>query len=91
MGQLGSRHRAAARIADHRGKIADNQNGFVAQILKIPQLAEHHTVTEMDVRGRRIDAQLYPQRLGRGELGAQFFLFENLFAATAKVGHLVIG
>ena len=62
MGQLGSRHGAAARIADHRGKIADNQNGFVAQILKIPQLAQHHTVTEMDVRRRRIDSQLDAKR-----------------------------
>ena len=52
--ELRTRYRAAAWIADHRGEITDDQDGFVTEILKIPQLLQDHTVTEMDIRCCRI-------------------------------------
>ena len=60
--------RATARIPDPRRVVADDQDDQVAEVLELAQLAENDGMPEMDVRCRRIDAQLDPQRspLARG-------------------------
>ena len=59
---------AAARVADPRRVVADDQHHRVAGVLKGAQLGQHHAVPEVDVRAGRVDAQLQPQRTARGEL-----------------------
>ena len=49
-GQLRPRHRTPARIADHGGEIADDQNRLVTEILELPQFSQHDRVTEMQDR-----------------------------------------
>ena len=64
---------ASGRIADHRGKIADQENHGVARALKVAQLLERQAVTEMQIgRGRihpELDAQRPSERDLRRELG----------------------
>ena len=60
--QLRPRHGATARIADHRGEIADDENRLMPEILELAQFPQDDRVAEMDVGARRIDAELDPQR-----------------------------
>ena len=55
------RRRAAARIADARGVVADDQDHAVAEVLELAQLLQHDGVAEVDVRRRRVEAELGPQ------------------------------
>src|SRR5262249_27269214 len=41
VGKVRTRRRAAAWVADHPGKIADDQNGLMPEVLELPQLAQH--------------------------------------------------
>ena len=43
-------HGTSARIADHRGEIADDQNGLMSEILKLPKFPKDQSVTEMKIR-----------------------------------------
>ena len=54
--------RAAARVADAGRVVADDEHDGVAEILELAQLLEHHGVTQMEVAGGRIEAELDPQR-----------------------------
>jgi hypothetical protein len=81
MSQLGSRGGTPTRIAYHSGKIADDENRLVAQILKLPQLSQHDGVSEMNIGGCWIDSQFYPQRPPKRELIAQLILADDLRGA----------
>ena len=52
-------------IANHRGKVTDQENGRVAHILKMFQLAQHDGVSQMNIRRGRIHAEIRPQRFPR--------------------------
>src|SRR2546423_8632574 len=60
--QMGPGGGSTARIANHSGKIADNQNRLMSEILKFPQLAQHNCVTKINVGCRWIDPELDAQR-----------------------------
>ena len=75
----------------------------MAQILQLAHLVEHHGVADMDVRRRRVQAELDAQRHAGG-LGARQFaqpvVLRNQFLAAAqrdgqrrahRVGHRKIG
>ena len=59
--QLRTCNGTTARIADHRGEIADDEHRLMTQILKLPQLSQNDRVAEMNIRTRRIDAEFYAQ------------------------------
>ena len=61
-GEHRAQARAARRVADARRVVADDQHHPVAGVLELAQLAQHDRVAEVDVRRRRVDAQLDPQR-----------------------------
>ena len=63
-GELGPGGRAAAGVPHARGVVADDQDHRVAAVLKLPQLAQHDGVAEVDVGRGRVDAELHPQRAG---------------------------
>ena len=54
--------RAATGVPDARRVVADDQHDGVARVLELAQLLEHHGVAEMDVGGRRVEAELDAQR-----------------------------
>ena len=61
----------------HAGEIANQENDSVAEILKVFQLAEQHSVTEMQVGSGGIKAGLRTQRLPA---------FERFLQLRAQVG-----
>ena len=64
---------AAGRIADRRGKVADEKNHRMAMALEIAQLLERQRMAQMQVGRRRVHSQLDSQRAAfaqfRGQLG----------------------
>jgi len=53
----------AGGIADHGGKIPNQENRGVAQILKLFQFAQHHRVAQVNIRRGRVHAEIHAQRL----------------------------
>src|SRR5690606_35157859 len=53
--------RAAGRVPYHRGEVADDEDDLVAQVLELPELPEHHGMSDVEVGRRRVYAQLRPQ------------------------------
>ena len=64
----------AGWITDHAGEIADQELHLMTETLKIAQLVDHHGVAKVQVRRRRVEAELYPQLSTLGELLREFFL-----------------
>ena len=81
MRQLRPRNRATAGIADHSREITDDKNGLMAKVLKLSQFSQNNGVTEVNIRGRRIDSELYPQRAAEREFVAQFVFADDLCRA----------
>ena len=61
LGQLGPGLVAAGGVADQGRVVADDDDGRVAQVLKLPELAQGNRVAEVDVDAGRVDAVLDPQ------------------------------
>ena len=50
----------------------------MTQILKLSQFSKNDGVTEMNVRGGRIDSELYAQRPAEGEFVTQLIFADDL-------------
>src|SRR5262249_21464909 len=85
----GPRDIASGRIADQAGEVADKEDDVMAEVLELPQLVELDRVTQVQVRARRIEAFLDPQRLAALELGGQLGLHQQLVGASLENGELV--
>ncbi len=72
------RHVASRRVADQRGRVADEKNHRVPQLLKMPQLAHQHRVPQVQVRRSRVEPRLHAQRPSG---------FAALFKPLAQVAH----
>ena len=70
--------RAARRVADPRGVVADDQHDDVAGVLPLAQPVEHDREAEMDVRRGRVDAELHAQRAPVLQLGLEPALGQNV-------------
>src|SRR6185437_11365376 len=60
--ELRARGRTSARIADAARVVPDDEDHLVAEILKLAQLLQHHGVSEVYIRRRRVDAELDAER-----------------------------
>ena len=69
---------ASGGIADHRGKVADQENDGVARALKVAQLFQRQAVTEMQVGRGRIHPELDAQRPSERDLRRQLGRRNNL-------------
>jgi hypothetical protein len=56
------RARTAARVADARGVVPDDEDDPVTEVLELPQLLQDDRVAEVDVGGGRVEAELDAQR-----------------------------
>ncbi len=73
---LRGEHRAcfgpSTRITDHGRIVADDEDRLVTEVLKLPQLPQHHGMAEGQVRCRgvhsKLDAQPLPRRQTRRKL-----------------------
>ena len=93
-GKRRTRGRAARWVADHAGEIADQEDGSVAEILKVLQLAQNHRVAEMQVGSGRVHAELHAQRFARGarllQLGAQVGFADDFRGALLEIRQLFV-
>ena len=48
-------------VANAGGIIADNQNSFVSQVLKLAHLAKHNSMAKMNIRACRVKSELYAE------------------------------
>src|SRR5690606_33595065 len=73
--QAGSRLAPARGITDPRRIIADDEDDLVSKLLELAKLADGYRVADVQVRPRRVEALLDPERLaapdGRLELARQ--------------------
>src|SRR4029077_9326846 len=76
--QMRPRSRSTARVANHSSEIADDKNGLVTAILKLPKLAENAGVPAGDGRPGGIGAQFDAQRTAQHEFFAQLGLANDL-------------
>jgi len=93
-GELGTGVVAAGGIADAGGVVADNQDGFVAPFLKLPDDAQGNRVAERNIRGGRVHAELDAKGLAGGsaalELFAQVLFGEHALAPAIQDGDLLV-
>ena len=59
---IGRAFGAAARVADARGVVADDQHGRVPRVLERAERAQHDRMPERHDGRRRVDAELDPER-----------------------------
>ncbi len=62
-GQGGTGRVAARWIPDQGGEVPDQEDHFVAQLLKVAHLPDQHGMAQMQIRCRWVEARLDTQRL----------------------------
>ena len=65
--ELRAGRRLAAGIAEPGGEVAQDEDGGVAELLELAELAQHDREAEVDVRCGRVDAELHPERRSAAE------------------------
>ena len=69
---------ATARVANHSGEIADDENCLVPEVLKLSQFSQNDRVPKVNIRCRRVHPKLDAQRPAERKLLAQFALIDDL-------------
>ena len=77
-GKLRAGRVAPRRIADERRAVTDDERDLVAEVLELAQLAQRDGVADMDVRSRRVDAELDVEGFAALELFKQSAFRHNL-------------
>ena len=88
--QRRARLRSTRRVADHRREIADDEDHRVTQILEVLHLADEHRVTQVQVRRRRVEADLHDERAPEGEPGAQVVEADDVDTALGETFDLLV-
>ncbi len=60
-GERRARLGAATWVANHPGEVANDEHGLMPQVLKLPQLAEHHRMPDVEIGTARVAAELNSQ------------------------------
>ena len=89
--KLRARFRAAGGVADHRGEVADDEDGLVAEILKLPELLQRDGEAEVNVRRGGIDAELDIERAAEPEFGEQVLFADDFRGAAFQDFELLFG
>jgi hypothetical protein len=71
----------AARVANHPGKITDNENCLMSEVLKLSKLSQHNCVTKVNVGSRGIDPELDPEGAAERQFFAQLRFANDLRGA----------
>ena len=61
LSQDGACIRATRGITDQRGKVANDENGFVAEVLELAKLIKYDEMAEGEIRASRVDAKFNAQ------------------------------
>ena len=79
----------AARVSDHSGEVADEEDHFVTKLLKLAHLVDQDCVTDVQVRRGRIEARLYDKRSLFFELFRKAVLRKNFVNPAGKFAQLI--
>src|SRR5215475_9670103 len=66
-------NRPTARVSDHSGEIADDENCLMPEVLKLPQFSQNNCVPKVNIRRRRVDPKLDAQFTFIDDLRRAFF------------------
>lgn len=90
-----SRFGAAGGVADAGGEVADDEDGLVAEVLELAELAEDDGVAEVDVGcggvHAELDAEGFAVAGGFFELMLQFGVGVGMLAAGEELGEAEVG
>ena len=85
---------AARGIADEAGEVSDEEDDRVPHVLKVLELANEDSVSDVEVGRGRVEAGLDPHGLAGRERAldtfAQIALANDFGSALAQVGELLI-
>src|SRR5215471_4125754 len=81
-----TRDRPATRVANHSGKIADDENRLMSKVLKLSQFSQNNRVAKVNIRCGRVYPKLDAQRPTQRKLLAQFALIDDLRRALFQQG-----
>src|SRR6516164_321392 len=79
-----TRDRPAARVANHSGKIADDENCLMSKVLKLSQFSQNNRVAKVNIRCGRVYPKLDAQRPAQRKLLAQFALIDDLRRSSMR-------
>ena len=77
------------RIANHAGKIADQKNDLMSEILELFHFLDQHCVTQMEVRRGRIEPSFDSQGSAFFELRGELLFRQNLHGAALNERELL--
>lgn len=87
-GELRAGGGASARVADHGGEVADDEDGVVAEVLELAEFGEADGVAEVDIWGGGIDTHFDAEGALGSEFGGEFFLAGEEGAALGEDSEL---
>ena len=77
---------SSARVSDHRGEIADQENHDMAEILKLAHLVQYYRMAQMQIRSGRVQSEFDPQGLsclfGTGQFPCEFGFDQQFVTAS---------
>ena len=75
-------------VTDHRGKVPDDQNDLVAEVLELPELSEEDGVAEVNVGGAGIETGLDAKRafffFGPFKTNPELRFVDNVYGVMTK-------
>ena len=82
---------APGGVANEPREIADQEDDVVAEALKHGHPVDQHRVAKVQVRCRRVESSLYPERLAASQLSQQVGFEQHLGGAAAQFSQLLVG
>ena len=80
----------ARGVADHPGKVADQEDDLVPELLKLPHLVDQHSVAEVQIRGRRVEPRLHDEGPPELELRLETVLGQDFVRAASQLRDLFL-
>ena len=71
----------AGGVADHPGKVTNQKNDLMAQLLELPHLVQENRVPEMQVGGCGIKPRFHPQGFSGSQQCGKVFFADNFGSA----------
>ncbi len=87
--ELWARRVLTRRIANHGGTVTNDEGNLVTQVLELAHLAQWHSMAQMKVGTRGVNAQLNVERLALLEFLFQIGLGHNLSGTRSDDTHLL--
>ena len=84
--EMFSRFRLTRGVADHPGKVTDQEDDLMTELLELSHLVQEHRMPQMDIRRSRVKPGLHPERFSGRNRTLKLFqeiIFNNDLHRTA--------